>query len=446
MKLNFELPILVRGRPKSSNSITDVYCTTAYTGEVPEVSLKEMPVVFEVRNRAGKVPTTRWPWPEIVDRIAAKKAELETPYRMRAFSGRYYRKVAGSLDEAEKLGLFGKPFDALVSGRLDDQRPDKGVIQGWLAEYGGDISPIQVVPGNGPIARPLIDEFDWQLDRRTTTTLKSKATWPKPGPREALDAGWHWHRNEVRLRGADARVKDVDEGQLAAAMAMIQRQVERLIVADGEIWIASRPPAYRMQFKPSVYNGPPSEVVVAMVTAPEGYVGNLNTQHFSLGDEEQAFEAAQRLYGDESTWGEGFTRTLLDFRVPYECADEALLGYDYQQEEINRVGYTAAVECHAFLARKPEYAAKVAEQQIEEIGDAFAATLDSNYILGQHSDMSPFIPTLASAWKKLGHPQILTGGHGLSHQARRAMARALDYVENAPITLKPQPNWNTFGP
>lgn len=444
VKLNFELPILVRGRPKSSSSVADVYCTTAYSADVPEVSLREMPIVFEARNRAGNVPNDGSP--EIVNRILAKTAELKTSYQMRAFAGRCYRKIAGSREEGERLDLFATPFDALLSGRLDDHRPGKGLIQGWLAEYGGDISPIQVVPGNGPLARPLIDEFDWLLDRRSTAALKSKTAWPKPGPRESLSAGWHRHRNAVRLGSVDAPVKDIDQSDLAAAMAMIQRQVDRLVVADGEIWMASRPPAYRVQFKPSVYKGPPSEIVVAMVTAPESFVGNLNTLHFSLGDEDEAIEVAKHLYGDESKWGEGFTRKLLDFRVPYECSDETLLDYEYQQEEINRVGYTAAFECHAFLGRKPNYESKLTQQEIDVIGEAFAATLESNYILGDHSDMSPFIPTLASAWMKLGYPQILTGGHSLSHYGRRAMDRAMDYVENAPISLKVQSSWSSIEP
>ena len=438
VRLTFELPILVRGRPKSSKSVIDVYCSTSYLGDIPEVSLLEMPVVFEVSTRGGKLPNNRLKVHEINDRIEAKVAEMETPYRLRTFEGRYYRKIAGSVKEASRLGLFGTPFDLQLSGRLDSHMPtSRNPAPGWLAEYGGDISPVQVVRGNPPIAGPLKDEFEWQLDRRSTLSLKSKLAWPKPGPRgDNLNAGWHSHRNQVRLDGASAQIKEIDGHDLDVAMSLIRTQVDRLIVADGEIWMASRPPAYRVQFMPGFTNGPPSQIVVAMVTAPESYVGDLNTLHFSLADEEQAMSAAGRYYGNDGEWRDGHSRTLMDFRVPYECADETLLDYDYQQEEINRVGYTAAVECHAFLARKPDYAAKLSADQIETIGQAYAATLETNYLLDRHADMSPFIPTLASSWKRLGYKQILTGGHGLSYQAETALARALDHIDNAPINLR----------
>nr|WP_250807419.1 hypothetical protein [Neorhizobium tomejilense] len=433
VKLDFELPILVRGRPKGSSAVTNVYCATRYSANIPEVSLGEMPIVFEVQKRMGKV--TPIDAPMINARRDAKRAETATPYRMRSFNGAYYRKIAGSLNEAEELGLFRSPFDARLNGRLAEQYPGRSWRRS-LAEYGGDISPIQIVEGNAPLARPLADEFEWQLDRESTTILKSKTAWPRPGPRhEDGTAGWHSHRNAVFLGSLEAGIRDIAGEDMDRAETMIQSQIDRLLIADGEIWLRTRPPAYKVQFRPSVYKGPPSQTVISMTTAPESYLGDLYTQHFSLADVSRAEETVADIYGRESDWSEGFTYEICDFRVPYDCLDEALLEYDYQQEEINRVGYTAAVECHAFLERKPEYARKLTQDQLDTIDSAFEATSAVNYLLGHHRDMSEFVPTLAAAWKKLGYKQLLTGGQALSSDAEFAVKHALEYIETAPISI-----------
>jgi hypothetical protein len=175
-----------------------------------------------------------------------------------------------------------------------------------------------------------------------------------------------------------------------------------------------------------------------MVTAPEGYVGNLLTQHFSLRDFDEATEAANRLYGVEEDWGEGFTRELSDFRRAYECSDDSLLDYDYQQEDINRFGYTAAVECWSYLKRNPEKAEKLDAQQIAMIEAAYNDVGRVNYVLGIHHDMTDYVQGLESAWKKLGHKQMLTGGQGVQSYAVHAAERAIRYAENAPINLNLQ--------
>ena len=51
MRLSFDLPILVRGRPRKARGPVSVYCTTTYAAEVPEISLAEMEPVFTVSER-----------------------------------------------------------------------------------------------------------------------------------------------------------------------------------------------------------------------------------------------------------------------------------------------------------------------------------------------------------------------------------------------------------
>ncbi|MBY3151365.1 hypothetical protein HFO56_03050 [Rhizobium laguerreae] len=433
MKISFQLPLLVRGRPRTSRNVTDVFCTTTFTSEIEEVSLREMDIVFEVRERlhiTGRLsPAQR---EELKKYKAFGKGE---PFRLRTCAGATYRRIAVSASEAIKRGLFSTPFDDRISGRLAEPHQQR---HGWPTDCGGDISPIQVQSGNKPLARALTDEFEWRLDRQSIHGLKSKTAWPRPPLRgNDYSKGWHTHRNAINF--AEAGIQDVVAEDLDLAFAMYESQARKLLIADGEVWMKTRPPAYRVQFIPGTFRSSPSWIDISMVTAPEGYVGDLLTQHFSLRDADEATETARQLYGNEADWGEGFTKEFSDFRKPYECADETLLDYDYQQEEINRFGYTAAVESWAYLKRNPEKAERLNAQQIALIEAAYNDVAQVNHVLGIHQDMTDYVPALEEAWKRLGHRQTLTGLQGIQWHAETAAERALRYVENAPISLKLPP-------
>ncbi|MCS4089338.1 hypothetical protein [Rhizobium sp. BK176] len=432
MKLSFELPLLVRGRQKARSNISDIYCTTTFSSEIEEISLREMEVVFEVQDRFMNH-----------DRINRSQATaMGNPmafptkaFRLRAYDGAVYRRVSASVSEAIKHGLFSTPFDDTISGRLANNYQQRG---GWPADHGGDISPVRLPGGNKPLARPLTDEFEWRLDRESVHGLKSKTAWPRPPLRaEDYSKGWHAHRNAIKF--ADLDIRDLIQEDLELALAMYRVQADKLVIADGQVWVKSRPPAYRVQRIPGRFKSAPTFIDVSMVTAPEGYVGDLNTQHFSLRDEDEAIEAARVMYGNEADWPEGFNRELSDFRKPYDCVEESLLDYDYQQEEINRFGYTAAVECWSYLKRNPAKAETLEAHQIALIEAAYEDVGRVNHVLGIHHDMTDYVPGLEAAWKKLGHRQILTGGQGLQYYAEMAAERALRYVENTPITLNLQP-------
>lgn len=432
MKLSFELPLLVRGRQKAGRNISDIYCTTTFASEIAEISLREMDVVFEVGDRHMNQ-----------DRINRSQAEAigkpmgfpPRTFRLRAYGGATYRLVSLSVSDAIKHQLFSKPFDDRISGRLANSYQQRG---GWPAEHGGDISPARHPGGNKPLARPLTDEFEWRLDRESVHGLKSKTTWPRPPLRaEDYSKGWHAHRNAVKF--AEAGIRDVDPEDMELALSMYQALADKLVIADGQVWMKSRPPAYRVQRIPGTYKSAPTFIDVSMVTAPEGYVGDLNTQHFSLRDHDEVTETARLLFGQEADWAEGMTRELTDLRKPYVCADDSLLDYDYQQEEINRFGYTAAVECWSYLKRNPEKAEKLEAWQLALIEAAYEDVSRVNHVIGIHHDMTDYVPSLEAAWKKLGHRQILTGGQGLVYYAEMAAERALRYVENRPISLSLQP-------
>jgi hypothetical protein len=440
MKLALDLPIFFRGRPKGSRGVRDIFCKTTYHADVPEISLREMPVVFRVQERNGQI----YEFPDqndtqMVRRNAAKKASLKTPYTLRTFDGVLYRQVARTVAEAERLGLFVNPFDERLIGRYNDNYP---LVDDWPTDFGGDISPIRVGTGNGPLARPLVDEFEWHIDRGSTAAPKMKTAWPTPVTRREDDmgAGWHTHRNAVDFNDHIQGISEIDRDSMERAFSMIETQASKLLIAGGEIWMKSRPPAYRVQYKSSYYRGPPSQILVSMVTAPESYVGDLKCEHFALNSLGAAMAEAHRWYGREQDWGDGYKRNIVDETVPYEVYDDGLLHFNHEQEEINRFGYVAAVETMAYLGRKPESQEKLTTDELSTVQAAFSETLEVNHILGVHRDMTAYVPALATAWRKFSNKQLLTGGMALTAYGQMAAKRALEYIENAPIEfdLKPQ--------
>jgi hypothetical protein len=433
MDIKLELPIFVRGRTKGARGRQNIFCKTVHVADVPEVGLSEMPVVFEVAKRIERLPKAG----ELTDRddatperLAAKRAELDRPFVLRTFEGAPYRRIAGSVAEAEALGLFADPFERRLSGRHLAY-----VDQSWQCDYGGDISPARVFRDNGPLARPLVDEFAWMLDRESSNVQLMKTAWPRNpvGRREDQFAGWNTHRNGVDIDDPAHGINDIDGDDWHTAKEMIRVQAGKLLLVDGEVWLRSRPPCYRVQHLPGYGYGPPGRVEVAMVTAPESYTGDLDVQHFSLADHDLAVQAADGLMARYVGREPVFRCDLVDDRVPFECHDDGLLDYDHEEEEINRFGYAAAAEITSFLKRNPKYADRLDESEIGMVADAFEEVRQVNHILGEHRDMTRFVPGLAAAWAALGHKQFLTGGVSVSAEAKTAATRALNYIDAAPI-------------
>jgi hypothetical protein len=423
MKLHFELPYAFRGRPKGCRDIKDIFLTRRVSGDVPQVSMKETNVVFTVvdRRRDGIVHQQgRW----MQQRIDAANSGKNDTFELRSFDGALYRKIAGSVTEARKLGIFTTPFEETNSGRrnkLDD------VLLPWQSEYGADISPIRTMPDNAPLARPLMEEMTWIMDRNKPHCDGARSAWP-PAPSlwDRRNPPTHAHRNTRRFEKEIENIVDVDWQSMADADAMIQTQMDRLLIIGGQVWVKSRPPAIAVDndFK----WGSHYQSHIRLVTAPEVYVSKLFCAHFSLGGIEEARE-----YAKEYTSGQC---VLFDYTVPYECSDPTLLEYDWRSEAVNRFCYTAAVESRNYLLRNPGNADKITPEQHAIVQAAFDETMQVNHILGIHRDMSAYAIDLKTIWRKLSYRQSLAVGVTAGCNGPEPAAKSLErYLDDAPISV-----------
>jgi hypothetical protein len=386
--------------------------------------MDETEVVFSVidRRRDELVQQqSRW----IQPRIDAENSPKNAKFELRTFQGDLYRKVASSVAEAIKIGIFKTPFEETNSGRRNKLT---GVHLPWQSEYGADISPVRTVPDNSPLARPLMEEMTWIMDRDRPHSDGARSAWPPAPPLEDRrnDPPTHAHRNTRRFEKEIQNIVDIDWQSMANADAMIQAQTDRLLTVAGQVWIKSRPPAIAVDddFKWNSH----SQVHIRLVTAPEVYVSKLFCAHFSLGDLEEAREYAKEQKGDQ--------RLLFDYTMPYECRDPMLLEYDWRSEAINRFCYTAAVECRNYLLRNPSNADKISPEQHEIVQAAFDETMQVNHILGIHRDMSAYAMDLKAIWRKLSYRQCLAVGVTSGYTGPEPAAKNLErYLDDAPISV-----------
>jgi hypothetical protein len=425
MKLDFDLPFAFRGRPKGCRDIRDIFITKTVSRDVPEVSHQETEITFSVADRRQATNEPNRGEGRMSARLAAAHAERKDRFELRVFRGDLYRKIANSVSDSKKLGLFGTPFEQYNSGR---RNKEGYAIPAWQSEFGAGISPVRSLTDNAPLARPLMDEMTWIMDRDRPHCDGARSAWP-PAPAERnrdYNAPYHIHRNTRRFEDEINQITEIDWASMALADHMIEAQAGRLLLIAGEVWIKSRPPAIAVDHASKWRDH--NQVHLRLVTAPEGYVSKLSCTHFSLADIEVARE-----YAKSQSHGE---RILFDYIVPFECHDSMLLDYDWRTEAINRFSYTAAVECRNYMIRNPEKADKITDDERSVVAVAFDATMEVNHLLGIHRDMSEFAIDLKSAWRKFSYRQCLeVASTAAGTHVEPAADNIEQYLDEAPISI-----------
>jgi hypothetical protein len=420
MKIDLSLPYAFKARPKGCRDVRNVFLAKSVQVDVPQVSESDTGIVFRFADRKPAVMEQRRDVPSDA-RFEAAYSSHETAFEMRSYNGELYRKVAGSVSEAEKIGLFTSPFERIDTGRRDTSY---GINRQWECDFGADISPARIFADNGPLARPLMEEMTWIMDRASPHCDGSRKAWP---PRRSGDMGvrsYHSHRNAFRFEDHFATMADIDWETLALADEMVDIQSKRLLMIGREVWIKSRPPVIAVDHEWQ-YNKR-DDVHIKLVTAPETYVSKLKCAHFSLSDVDVARQYALSIRRTE-------TRTI-DAVGELDC-DVSMFDYDWRSEAVNRFGYTAAVESFLYLSRNPEKADKLSSEQHDLLAKAFDETAAVNHLLGVHRDMSAYVPDLAAIWKRLSWKQCLPVCISYAGMVEPAAAFALRCIDESPISL-----------
>jgi hypothetical protein len=400
------LPVLFSGTPRNKSVRQPIFAAVWSSSSARELSASDMPVVFETRRKwTEKAGSFRFPRYEVVD-IA-----LDRPHQVRMFQGALYRR-AGRYDRGASAASI--PGGAFPGGKkLVD---DPGA---WIS-YWPDESAF-FAEAASPLAHPLARHFEWKA--RTYEVERDAVThaWlpdHRSNPLEQFVMLEHGSvRNTVPFDEVSRQLIEFDADDYESCLELHGMQWGRLVAMDGELWIETPPPTYRVDLTHRDQAVPK----VTLTHAPGWHDTRLHIKYFPLSARDEAFEYAERL-GKVCCDPDLATPDVVDHTVEFECGSLGAMEFDHVGEEVRRLSHALAIENRRFLERNPQWKAKLGNEALECVAASFEAAAATNYILGEFGDPSPWIEANADIWKRLGRKSTIYGfGHWFGARLRDLM-------------------------
>jgi hypothetical protein len=408
MRIDASYPVSFRGRPRKATRDKDVFVSDRKSFDVPEVSLSDMPVVFETREAF------------IRERDFPRKKKSPERHHVRMMDGAMYRLICDDFDAAAAERLFANAFP-------HDDHPTS------QSSYRGDISIIPDATDEwqldkSPLSRPLYEQLFWRIQCEQLLERRLEDLWPPNdytrkliGHEPTVGAGYRRPRNHMRLNDLRRAFSDVDERQVAYCETAASRHMERFVVADGQLWQMTRGPVFKVKRS--------SRPEVTIEHAPDWHDRVLPTKYFGLDEREAAFEYAEALAGAMIAAGAmGPDKGIGDYTVPFEV-DDAVLGFDSVQDDLFRMGCGVAAENRRFLTRNPKYAGRLAPERLAAVWRGFEEVRRTDYVLGEYGDPIDDLGTNIDIWLFMGRKQSTYSFHESevsSMMIRRARTLELD--------------------
>jgi hypothetical protein len=402
LKIDLSLPFLTRGKPKRCASVRDVYGTMPVTIEVPEVFESQTELAFETFERYVLFAD-----PDVDETLTEK---VQSGVELRAYEGRLYRKLfdVGSVSDA----AFHIAFDNNTDPKGDD--PDVGISTGF-GYYGAN-----------PLAGALRRQIEWDLEKTSVGDSNVVLAWPNgAGTTARLRA-----RDNAEFPKIAATIEDIDGAVSEKSMRRIETQAAKLLVIGEDLWVACRPPCWRVEVNEH-------QVVIDLAIVIEGFDPIMSRRHFPLDRLEDAREYARKAAKANAV--DGVQPTLVEYVVDYDAPMPELLEFDADTEELSRIGYMLAAECIRYGTGNRLWMEKLPDGLRESLFSAFAATIETDYVQGKMGDVTPYIDDLCLVWRRFNRPGRyceLGPVRGKSGDLMIKEAKAL--MENAPITLGAQ--------
>jgi hypothetical protein len=421
MKIEAAYPLSFKARPARATKDKDILVSTKDVYDIPEISLAEMPVVFESRSAFA------------VERGFARKEKKDKwVHQARMMGGSLYRPVSKAFGDHSARLLFGKAFPQHVTNTSDPA-------------YNADISlhsdaTEQQKASISPMSRPLYEQFLWRLSCEQVDKRRLSDMWPSADqihrhlptlPRDEtnrLSA-----RNLISFEDIRRDLHSIDETQLSYCHAAFKKHMERFVIADGQLWQRSRAMVYKVQIDRATYT-----VTVSMTHAPDWHDTRLNVRYFDLSDRDEAFECAHQtvrelhaIYTSEGRYRELAT----DLTVPYEV-DAGCPSFNSGEDELLRLSCAVAAEARRFLVRNPSHVERLGAERVAAVWRAFEEVRKTDYIFEEFGDPIDDLQTNFDIWLFLGRHQS-TYSFDESAFSNLAIRRARVLEENRQISLSP---------
>ena len=391
MKFDTSFPILTKGTPLRCSSRRDILVSLPVTFDVPEVSVRDTEIAFETHEDFSVV--------RYLGQTESRKQAQ--PFQMREYDGALYRRV----------GLV--PQLAFIF-------PDASK----LSDPGTDISVSPTKHGN-PITSAIRRQHEWHLEKQSSGQSAALGAWPqgKANAREFL-------RSMNDFRTLAPTIPDLDEELVEISRRMIEVQTCRMLVIDGELWMASKPPSWRVQ----VALEQDVDVRLDLAVAIDGFDPMLARRHFPLDRLDEARAYGEKCAAANST-DRHMTYSRREYVVDYDAGTPDLLDFDADGEDLARIGYALAMEIKRASYREHEKIAQLGDLR-QVLDEAFDATMETNYVLGEMGDIVPHVDDLCTIWKKLSRPiSYCESGVSGRRFGDLLLKRVKALSENAPISI-----------
>ncbi|MCS4089677.1 hypothetical protein [Rhizobium sp. BK176] len=390
MKIDASYPLLFKARPTRTTRDKDVFVSAKGSFDIPELTLSEMPVVFESRQAYA------------VERgFVRQKKIVNRRHEVRMLDGALYRPVCERFDTAAAKMLFERAFpmhatNTAAPGYDADISLSSDATEHWRAAV-------------SPLSRPLYEQLMWRLSCDQIDKRRLNDFWPTidyarnniPNLPQGLTNGTQ-ARNMIGMDDVRRDLQQIDEAQLAYCPTAARKHMERFVIADGGLWQRSRGPVYRVQIDRATY-----AVTVSMTHAPDWHDTRMNVRYFDLNDRDAAFECAEQLIQElRSTYSSDgrYQKPVSDFTVPYDM-DDMVPKFESGEDELFRLSCAVAAENRRFLVRNPKHADRLAPERLSAVWRAFEEVRKTDYVFDQFGDPTDDLRTNIDIWLLLGRRQ-----------------------------------------
>ncbi|MBY3433302.1 hypothetical protein HFN89_03870 [Rhizobium laguerreae] len=389
MRIEASYPLLFKARPPRTTRDKDVFVSAKGTFDIPELTLAEMPVIFESREA---FPVERG--------FVRRTKTVKRAHEVRMVGGALYRPLCEAFDESAATMLFAEAFP-------------RHALKTSAPAYEADISlASDAIPqwraSESPLSRLLYEQLHWRLSCEQVDKRRLDDLWPPfEYARKKLDrngtipAGSTYARNYMSFEDVRRDLQQIDEPQLSYCHAAFRRHMERFVIAGGRLWQRSRGPVYKVQ----VDRAYPA-VTVVMTHAPDWHDTCMNVRYFDLTDRDAAFECAEQMalalrthYTDER-----YQKPYYDLTVPFDL-DGSSPAFHSAGDELFRLSCAVAAENRRFLFRNPKHVDRLAPERVAAVWRAFDEVRRTDYVFEEYGDPVDDLRTNIDIWLLLGRRQ-----------------------------------------
>lgn len=412
MKIDLRYPFLTSGVPKRNTRRRDLYMAISMPVDVAEVSESETELAFKT-DRKCRLHFELDCYRNGVFVPASHHVAVHTGgIALRTYNGKLYRRIGTEREIVADSRANFKLGRAFPHGIGDTE-----------LEYGANISYADTGSSNA-LSAALIRQWDWELERASVSDGRVVNAWPMA----MAGVTRHGSRENMDFRDVMSEIRDIDGEASERSIGMIEHETRRLLAVNGDIWMTCRPPCFSVDVDEQH-----SLATLTLAHAHDGLDPKLSRRYFAITELDAAREYLQQCVRKPNR--ERGELQALEAIPPFDLIFPEIAEHDADGEELARIGYALASECFRYIARTGK---QVEGTKSDSLDAAMRAIAETNYVMGEFGDVTPFVADLCGIWDDLGRPSTFCDVGPAPARKRYGdmmIKRALHLLDNAPTDL-----------